>query len=148
MHPKPSNEPTLFRRPQVQQRTGLSRTTLYEYIKDGAFPAPVRLGARAVGWLESEVSEWIHARVKLTRQGGANAARRVRVQTIVSAAATVMWREPPFRVSRSVPCVTTHASTSDGLWRGPCIALAPAAHLVDRSQSHFTPSIRSSSSRP
>ncbi|MFN8908817.1 MAG: helix-turn-helix transcriptional regulator, partial [Betaproteobacteria bacterium] len=36
MHPKPSNEPTLLRRPQVQQRTGLSRTTLYEYIKDGA----------------------------------------------------------------------------------------------------------------
>lgn len=75
MHPKTSNEPTLLRRPQVQQRTGLSRTTLYEYIKDGEFPAPVRLGARAVGWLESEVSEWIHARVKLTRQGGANAAR-------------------------------------------------------------------------
>ena len=75
MHPKPSNEPTLLRRPQVQQRTGLSRTTLYAYIKDGEFPAPVRLGARAVGWLESEVSEWIHARVKLTRQGSANAAR-------------------------------------------------------------------------
>lgn len=75
MHPKPSNEPTLLRRPQVQQRTGLLRTTLYEYIKDGEFPAPVRLGTRAVGWLESEVSEWIHARVKLTRQSGANAAR-------------------------------------------------------------------------
>ena len=53
MHPKPSNEPTLLRRPQVQQRTGLSRTTLYEYIKDGEFPAPVRLGARAVGWVRS-----------------------------------------------------------------------------------------------
>jgi prophage regulatory protein len=75
MHPKTSNEPTQLRRPQVQQRTGLSRTTLYEYIKDGEFPAPVHIGARAVGWLESEVSDWIHARVKLTRQGGANAAR-------------------------------------------------------------------------
>jgi len=75
MHPKPSNEPTLLRRPQVQQRTVLSRTTLDEYIKDSEFPAPVRLGARAVGWLESEVSEWIHARVKLTRKGGSNAAR-------------------------------------------------------------------------
>jgi prophage regulatory protein len=75
MHPKPSNEPTLFRRPQVQQRTGLSRTTLYGYIKDGEFPAPVRLGARAVGWLESEVSEWIQARVRLTRDSPANAAR-------------------------------------------------------------------------
>ena len=75
MHPKPSNEPILLRRPQVQQRTGLSRSTLYEYIKDGEFPAPVRLGARAVGWLESEVSDWIHARVRLTRQSRANAGR-------------------------------------------------------------------------
>ncbi len=38
MHPKPSNEPTLLRRPQVQQRTGLSRTTLYESSRTARFP--------------------------------------------------------------------------------------------------------------
>jgi prophage regulatory protein len=65
---KPSNEPTLLRRPQVEQRTGLPRSSLYEYIKDGRFPRPVRLGPRAVGWLESEVSDWINTRVKLARQ--------------------------------------------------------------------------------
>ncbi|MFN7887256.1 MAG: helix-turn-helix transcriptional regulator, partial [Betaproteobacteria bacterium] len=72
---KPPNEPTLLRRPQVEQRTGLSRSSLYEYITDGRFPPPVPLGPRAVGWLESEVSDWINARVKLARQSRTPAAR-------------------------------------------------------------------------
>jgi prophage regulatory protein len=69
MHTKILKEPTILRRPQVQQRTGLSRSTLYQYIRDGAFPTAVSLGPRAVGWLESDVSDWISARVKLARQG-------------------------------------------------------------------------------
>ena len=69
MHTKISNAPTILRRQQVQQRTGLSRSTLYQYVKDGEFPAAVQLGPRAVGWLESDVSDWISARVKLARQG-------------------------------------------------------------------------------
>ena len=55
---------------QVETRTGLSRSTIYQYIKDGVFPKPVPLGPRAVGWLESDVSEWIAARVKIAREGG------------------------------------------------------------------------------
>jgi prophage regulatory protein len=69
MYAKILKEPTILRRPQVQQRTGLSRSTLYQFIRDGAFPAAVPLGPRAVGWLESDVSDWISARVKLARQG-------------------------------------------------------------------------------
>jgi len=69
MHTKILKEPTILRRPQVQQRTGLSRSTLYQFIRDGAFPSAVALGPRAVGWLESDVSDWISARVKLARQG-------------------------------------------------------------------------------
>jgi prophage regulatory protein len=63
-------EPAFLRRRQVQTRTGLSRSTIYQYIKDGVFPTPVPLGPRAVGWLESDVSEWIAARVKIARAGG------------------------------------------------------------------------------
>lgn len=55
MHTKISNAPTVLRRIQVQQRTGLSRSTLYQYIMEGAFPASVQLGPRAVGWLESDI---------------------------------------------------------------------------------------------
>ena len=57
----------ILRRRQVEQRTGLSRSTLYQYMKDGCFPKPVPLGPRAVGWLESEVSDWIIMRIKSAR---------------------------------------------------------------------------------
>ncbi len=60
-------EPTLLRRKQVQARTGLSRSMIYQYIKEGMFPKPVPLGARAVGWIESEVSDWITERIKAAR---------------------------------------------------------------------------------
>ena len=63
-------EPAFLRRKQVESRTGLSRSTIYHYIKDGLFPTPVPLGPRAVGWLESDVSEWIAGRVKVARGGG------------------------------------------------------------------------------
>lgn len=75
MHTKTSNAPTILRRHQVQQRTGLSRSTLYQYIKEGAFPASIQLGPRAVGWLESDISDWITARVKLARHGHVPASR-------------------------------------------------------------------------
>ena len=67
-------EPAFLRRRQVQTRTGLSRSTIYQYIKDGVFPKPVPLRPRAVGWLESDVSEWIATRVKIARAGGGPSA--------------------------------------------------------------------------
>lgn len=66
---------SILRRKQVQARTGLSRSTIYLYVKDGAFPKPIALGPRAVGWIESEVSEWIAARMKSAR-GNANSSAR------------------------------------------------------------------------
>ena len=52
----------LLRRPEVEARTGLSRSTLYDWMKRGDFPRPVKLGERAVGWPESAVAEWIASR--------------------------------------------------------------------------------------
>jgi prophage regulatory protein len=75
MHQNIHHAPAILRRPQVEQRTGLSRSTLYQYIKDGDFPKPVHLGLRAVGWIESDISDWIAARVKAARQSGAPSAR-------------------------------------------------------------------------
>lgn len=46
---------TILRLPAVKTRTGLSRSTIYLRVSGGSFPRPVSLGARAVGWLESEV---------------------------------------------------------------------------------------------
>ena len=65
MQDKTENELVILRRRQVEQRTGLSRSTLYQYIKDGGFPKPVPLGPRAVGWIETEVRGWIATRIQI-----------------------------------------------------------------------------------
>ena len=58
---------SILRRKQVEARTGLARSTIYHHIKGGIFPRPIPLGPRAVGWLESDVSDWIAERVQLAR---------------------------------------------------------------------------------
>lgn len=51
---------SILRRKQVENRTGLSRSTIYLRIQQGTFPKPIKLGgARAVGWLENEISTWL-----------------------------------------------------------------------------------------
>lgn len=57
----------ILRRKQVQQRTGLSRSTIYLRIAQRTFPKAVSLGARAVGWLDVEIEEWLASRVELSR---------------------------------------------------------------------------------
>ena len=59
---------TILRRKQVEARTGLARSTIYDRVKLGTFPAPVSLGARAVGWVESEVDEWLTAQIEKSRK--------------------------------------------------------------------------------
>jgi prophage regulatory protein len=49
----------VLRLPEVQDKTGLARSTLYKYIDVGTFPRPIYLGGRAVGWIDSEVHEWL-----------------------------------------------------------------------------------------
>ena len=52
----------ILRRPGVEARTGLSRSTIYDWMKRGEFPQPVALGARLVGWRESDIEAWLEAR--------------------------------------------------------------------------------------
>lgn len=58
----------ILRLPQVKVRVGLSRSSIYAAIADGRFPQSIQLGARAVGWLESEVEDWVRQRVELSRR--------------------------------------------------------------------------------
>lgn len=57
-----NSTPRILRRPAVEEITGLSRSTIYQNIHTGEFPRPIRLGAKAVGWIESEIIDWIEAR--------------------------------------------------------------------------------------
>ena len=47
----------LVRPDQVLEMLGVSRVTLWKYIKDGKFPAPIKIGASRF-WGEAEVNEW------------------------------------------------------------------------------------------
>lgn len=55
-------EKRLIRLPEVCDRIGMCRTTLYRMISAQHFPAPRRLGLRAVAWLESDIDAWIDSR--------------------------------------------------------------------------------------
>lgn len=61
----------IMKRPEVESITGLSRSSIYEKMDKGAFPKPIKLSERSVGWLEHEVQEWLKNRVSATRKGGA-----------------------------------------------------------------------------
>lgn len=58
----------ILRLPNVLDRTGLSRSTVYLRVTEGRFPRPVSLGARAVGWIETEVEEWIARQIEVSRE--------------------------------------------------------------------------------
>lgn len=45
--------------PVVLSRVGISRSNLLALVKDGRFPAPIKLSARSVGWLASEIDDFI-----------------------------------------------------------------------------------------
>jgi prophage regulatory protein len=65
----------ILRLPVVITRTGLSRSTIYLRISDGSFPSPLSLGARAVGWLESDIEGWISRRIEQSRGGSSMAGK-------------------------------------------------------------------------
>lgn len=50
---------TILRRPQVEAATGLSRSSIYQRIKEKTFPAAVQLGPRAVGWRAGDIDAFL-----------------------------------------------------------------------------------------
>jgi prophage regulatory protein len=53
----------ILRLPEVINRTGLKRPTIYAHMAQGRFPKPVPLTGRSVGWLEDEIAAWQKARI-------------------------------------------------------------------------------------
>lgn len=43
-------------------RSGLGRSSIYDMVSTGDFPAPVQIGARAIGWIESEFETWLNSK--------------------------------------------------------------------------------------
>ncbi|EBA01756.1 helix-turn-helix transcriptional regulator [Marinobacter sp. ELB17] len=54
----------VLRLKDVIEKTGLARSTIYKYVDAGTFPKPIPLGGRSVGWLDSEIHDWITGRIE------------------------------------------------------------------------------------
>jgi prophage regulatory protein len=67
----------ILRRKQVEEVSGLSRSSLYEAIAKGSFPKPIKIGERSVGWLADEISAWQQRRAAL-RGVQPNGNRKIR----------------------------------------------------------------------
>jgi prophage regulatory protein len=52
---------------QLMNKVPLGKSTIYAYVKAGKMPAPIKLGDRAVGWIESEIDAWLKERVEASR---------------------------------------------------------------------------------
>lgn len=57
----------IIRLKEVMHKTGLARSTIYKYMADKRFPISVQLSEHSVGWVESEINDWI---VELISQRG------------------------------------------------------------------------------
>lgn len=65
---------------EVIDTTGLARSTIYKYMEDGIFPKSVNLApcgpnvpsTRRIGWVDSEVFDWVLARIEERDQSVAN----------------------------------------------------------------------------
>ena len=51
-----------LRRSQLEEKLGLTRSTIYKLMQDNEFPRPIKIGRRAVGWPEKEVNAWLDAK--------------------------------------------------------------------------------------
>ena len=60
-------EHQILRLTDVIAMTGLSRSTIYLRMVQGKFPKKINLGSRAVGWISSDVNEWIEERIRESR---------------------------------------------------------------------------------
>jgi len=49
----------IIRLPEVKNKTGLSRSSIYLRMSNGEFPQSISLGSRAIGWLDTDIEQWL-----------------------------------------------------------------------------------------
>jgi prophage regulatory protein len=74
-NPEPTEKPKpqrILRLAQVREVTGLGRSCIYQLQAGKQFPQRIKIGVRAVGWIESEVQQWIAKRIAHSRTSSGN----------------------------------------------------------------------------
>ncbi|WP_186124241.1 helix-turn-helix transcriptional regulator [Burkholderia gladioli] len=61
---------SILRRRQVEVVTGLSRSTIYDRMKVGTFPAAVKIGPHSVGWRAGDIDAFLASPAGYRAQGG------------------------------------------------------------------------------
>lgn len=67
-NPKTSTPEKLLRLPAVMAIVGLAKSSIYEGVKNGTFPAPIKLSRRAVCRPESHIAAWVDERIHHARK--------------------------------------------------------------------------------
>ena len=69
------SQETLLRMKEVTTITKVSSNTINRWCAAGTFPAPRKIGAHAIAWLSSEVTEWMRScpPVNCSGEGGKSA---------------------------------------------------------------------------
>jgi prophage regulatory protein len=67
------DDASFLRLPTVIKVTGLKKTSIYNRMREKTFPLSVQLGPRTVGWIASEVNQWVAERIAESRPQPATA---------------------------------------------------------------------------
>lgn len=62
----------IIRLPQVIEKVGLSRSSIYLLLKKNRFPASIQIGERSMGFLESDIDQWLDSKISNSKKGGSN----------------------------------------------------------------------------
>jgi len=54
----------IMRLPEVIGLVRLRKSAIYDLIRRGIFPVPIRLGLRSIGWYETEINDWVASRAR------------------------------------------------------------------------------------
>jgi len=68
--PPPVSRDRLARLPQVENLTGLKKSSIYQRMREGKFPQAVRLSSRMVAWSENAVLQWVQDRLATAQTEG------------------------------------------------------------------------------
>jgi prophage regulatory protein len=56
-----------IRLPEVKNKTGLSRSSIYLRMSNGEFPRSISLGSRAIAWLDADIEQWLDERIAASK---------------------------------------------------------------------------------
>lgn len=97
-------KPIVILRPaEVAAKKGITRTGQFELLKAEDFPKPIKLsGARSIGFVESEIDEWLEKRMA-ARDASGKSTRIKKSLDVVLQASNLMQCDPPVAGNQALP---------------------------------------------